>query len=152
MGPSASFPRAALPDLDGSLAPLEAAWAEGPVLIILAHRNCKTSRQTLPYLDRMHRRGGQVLAVLQDGPEAARELLGELDLLLPVRLEADPYPLAAALGITTVPTLMLVEPSGTIVAVSEGFRRDDIEAFAGRLGLAPPLFVPEDNAPAQKPG
>jgi hypothetical protein len=152
MGLPASFPEAALPDLAGRVASLDTAWAEGPALVILGHRSCKTTRQTLPYLDRMHRRGGQVLAVLQDDPEAARELLAELDLALPVRLEADPYPVATALGITTVPTLMLVEPSGTIVAASEGFRRDDIEAFAGRLGLAPPLFVAEDKAPAQKPG
>lgn len=152
MGLSALFPEAALPDLAGSVAPLDTAWAEGPALVILGHRSCKTTRQALPYVDRMHRRGGRVLAVLQDDPETARELLGELDLVLPVRLEADPYALATALGITTVPTLMLVEPSGTIVAASEGFRRDDIEALAGRLGLAPPLFVPEDSAPAQKPG
>jgi hypothetical protein len=146
------FPEAALPDVAGNVSRLDAAWAEGPALVFLGHRSCKTTRQTLPYVDRIHRRGGRVLAVLQDDPEAARELLGELGLALPVRLEADPYALASALGITTVPTLLMVEKAGTIAATSEGFRRDDIEAFAGKLGVAAPLFVPEDKAPAQKPG
>jgi hypothetical protein len=152
MGLAQAFPEAALPDVDGRLAPLGRAWAEGPALVILGHRNCKTTRQTLPYVDRMHRRGARVLAVLQDDPETARDLARELDLALPMRLEGDPYPLAAALGIATVPTLMLVDPSGAIVAASEGFARDDIESFAGRLGLEPPLIVPEDGAPARTPG
>ena len=131
MGLSASFPETALPDVEGRAAPLGEAWAGGPALVILGHRDCKTTRLALPYVDRMHRRGGRVLAVLQDDATAARELLRELDLALPVRLEADPYPLAAALGIATVPTLMLVGPTGAIIATSEGFARDDLETFAG---------------------
>jgi hypothetical protein len=152
MGLTGSFPEAALPDLEGRVAPLREAWAGGPALVILGHRGCRTTRQTLPYVDRMHRRGGRVLAVLQDDAGTAGELARELDLVLPMRLEEDPYPLSAALGIATVPTLMLVEPTGAIVAASEGFARDDIEAFAGRLGLAPPVFVPEDGAPPHRPG
>jgi hypothetical protein len=148
----ASFPEAALPDVEGRVAPLDKAWAHGLALVILGHRDCKTTRQTLPYVDRIHRRGGRVLAVLQDDAETARALTRELELALPLRLEGDPYPLAAALGIGTVPTLILVEPSGAIAGVSEGFGRDDIEAFAARLGLTPPLFVPGDKAPALKPG
>jgi len=147
-----SFPETALPDVEGHVAPLAPAWGDGRALVLLGHRDCKTTRQTLPYLDRIHRRGGRVLAVLQDDAATARALARELDLALPMRLEGDPYPLAAALGIWTVPTLILVEPSGAIAEVSEGFQRDDIEAFAARLGLEPPLFVPADNAPAQRPG
>jgi hypothetical protein len=152
MGFPATFPDAALPDVEGRLARLDEAWAQGPALVILGHRNCKTTRQTLPYVDRIHRRGGRVLAVLQDDAVAARELVGELGLALPVRLEEDPYPVAAALGVETVPTLMLVEKTGAIAAVSEGFGRDALEMFAGKLGLEAPLFAPEDKAPASKPG
>jgi hypothetical protein len=152
MGLPASFPDAALPDVEGRLARVGEAWAEGPALVILGHRSCKTTRQTLPYVDRIHRRGGRVLAVLQDDAATARELLGELGLALPVRLEGDPYPLAAALGIVTVPTLLLVEKTGAIAAASEGFARGDIEMFAGRLGLAAPLFAPEDGTLPPKPG
>jgi hypothetical protein len=36
--------------------------------------------------------------------------------------------------------------------VSEAFRRDDLEGFAARLGVAPPFFRPEDRAPALRPG
>lgn len=152
MAPPARFPEAALPDLAGRVAPVADAWAAGAALVAIGHRDCTTTRRTLPYLDRMHRRGARVLAVLQDDAEAARALAAELSLALPLLLEADPYPLAAALGISSVPTLLLVEPGGSIVAASEGLRRGDLEAFAGRLGLAAPLFAPEDEAPAHKPG
>ena len=50
------FPALALPDLEGTTRSLAEAWAEGDALILIGHRDCKTTRQTLPYLDRIHRR------------------------------------------------------------------------------------------------
>jgi len=90
--------------------------------------------------------------VLQDEVETARGLVKDLGLAVPVRLEADPYPLAAALELVAVPTLFLVGPDGGIARISEGFWRADLEAFAERLGVTGPLFVPEDKAPEFRPG
>ena len=67
-------------------------------------------------------------------------------------LESDPYPLAAALSLEVVPTLFLVGPDGTIEKTVQAFNRAELEGFAARLGVEGPLFVPEDNAPATKPG
>jgi hypothetical protein len=149
------FPALALPDLDGTERPLSEAWSEGEALVLIGHRNCKTTRQTLPYLDRIHRRRGPgraVRLVLQDDPETARGLVSDLSLEVPVRLEADPYPLAAELGLVAVPTLLLVGQGGGIAQVSEGFSRADLELFAERFGVVGPLFEPEDKAPAFRPG
>jgi peroxiredoxin len=124
-------------------------------LIVLGHRDCKTTRQTLPYVDRLHRRKGAdatVLAVLQDDPDTASTLVREQGLELPVLLEADPYPLAAVLRLETVPTLFLVGRDGAIQKAVQGFNRAELEGLAARLGVAGPLFVPEDNAPAYTPG
>ena len=52
----------------------------------------------------------------------------------------------------TVPTLFLVGRDGQIEKAVEGFNRAEIEGFAARLGVSGPLFVPEDNAPASRPG
>jgi hypothetical protein len=93
-----------------------------------------------------------VVAVLQDTPETAGALASELGLELPIRLEPDPYPLAHDLGLSTVPTLFLLDGHATIQKVSEGFRRDDLEAFARALGVAGPLFEPSDPSPALRPG
>lgn len=149
------FPELALPDLEGDPRPLAEAWAKGDALILIGHRDCKTTRQTLPYLDRIHRRraaGREARLVLQDDVETARGLVKDLGLEVPVRLEADPYPLAAALELVAVPTLFLVGADGGISRISEGFWRADLEAFAERLGVTGPLFVPEDKAPEFHPG
>ncbi len=149
------FPALALPDVAGAAEPLSQAWASGPALILIGHRNCKTTRETLPWVDRIHRRRGPgttVLAVLQDDPPTARELVATQALELPIRLEADPYPLAAALDLTTVPTLFAVSAAGEITALSEGLRRADLEAFGRHVGVTGELFTAEDEVPAGKPG
>jgi hypothetical protein len=150
-----AFPGTALRDLEGTRRPLSEAWSEGEALVLIGHHECKTTRETLPCLDRMHRRRGPghaVRLVLQDDAETARGLVKELGLEVPVRLEEDPYPLAADLGLIAVPTLFLVGTDGRIARVSEGFSRADLEGFAERLGVKGPLFVPEDEAPEFRPG
>ena len=150
-----AFPDVSLPDLEDEERPLADAWREGDALLLIGHRNCKTTRQTLPFVDRIHRRRGAshgVLAILQDDKQTAVELQDSLALALPMRLEADPYPLARQLGLTTVPTLFLIDRAGEIRQVSEGFVKKDLESFAERLGVSAPLFTPEDKAPAMKPG
>jgi hypothetical protein len=155
LGPPAPFPDVDLPGLDGERGPISEAWSRGWALIVLGHRECETTRLTLPFVDRIHHHRpptAAAVAVLQDGAADARAFVEELALRLPVRLEEEPYPLAAKLGVGTVPTLFLVTPQGRIEAVSEGFRRADLEAFAARLRVPPPLFLPRDHAPALRPG
>ena len=144
-----------LPDLTGTLRPLAETWATGAGLLLIGHGDCQTTRQVLPYLDRIHRRrgpGARVLLVLQDDAHAARSLVSELKLEVPVGLEADPYPLAEALGLVTVPTLFLLRRGSVIASVSEGFNRAELESLAVPLGVEGPLFTPADGAPAFRPG
>jgi hypothetical protein len=155
LAPPAPFPDVDLPGLDGRRHPVSEAWARGRGLVAVGHGECGTTRMSLPFVDRIYRRREPrtgVLAVLQDDARDARALVEELGLELPVRLEEDPYPLASRLGLGTVPTLFLVSPEGRIEAVSEGFRRAHFDDFAARLGAPPPLFLPDDTAPALRPG
>jgi len=71
---------------------------------------------------------------------------------LPIRLETDPYPLAAALDLTTVPSLFAVNGAGEITALSEGLRRADLEALGRHVGVTGELFTAADKVPAGKPG
>ena len=148
----ARFPSMSLPDLDGIPRALADAWSRGPALIAIGHSDCRTSVLTLPYLDRIRARapGASVLVVLQDTSAEARQALRGL--ALPALLESEPYPLAQALALQTVPTLALVETSQVVAAASEGFRRDDLESFASRLGVSGSLFTPQDEAPRLRPG
>ena len=63
------LPKAEVQKPDGSAAPSSAIHAGGPTLVIIGHLNCKTSRQTLPFIDRIHKDGGRAVAMLQDSPE-----------------------------------------------------------------------------------
>lgn len=152
-GPPTPFPPTLLPDLDGEARPLAETWAKGAALVAIGHSECRTTLLSLPFVDRLHRRlGSGVVLVLQDEAAAARAVVEELGLEVPVRLEKAPWPLAAALGIVCVPTLFLVDPEGRIARVAEGFSRVDLMALAEGLGLAEPLFAPGDDAPAFRPG
>jgi hypothetical protein len=110
----------------------------------------------LPFVDRIHRRrppDTSVVAILQDDAESARALRRDLELDLPVWLEGDPYPVAAEIGLRSVPTIMLVGTNGLIARTLEGFRRDELEAMAREIGMAGPLFTEADaGVPARRPG
>jgi hypothetical protein len=153
--PPNPFPHRALPDLEGVERPLEEAWRRGPALLVFGHRDCGTTRLTLPFVERLHKRrppDACVIAVLQDDADAARALMADLGLTLPVRLEARPYPVAADLKLRAAPTLLLVGTDGLIARAAEGFARDEMQAFSAGLGIAEPLFSPEDTAPPRRPG
>lgn len=146
------FPEIALPDLDGKRQPI---FLGAPGTCMIGHSECGTTRLAIPYLKRMHDRrgpGASVVLVLQDDADVARALLAELRAEMPVRLEADPYPLARATGLTTVPTFFLLGPARRVERVSEGFERAALEELAARLGVPPPFFAAEDSAPALRPG
>jgi hypothetical protein len=151
-----AFPKVSLPDLDGTSRAVLNASPGSRSLIVIGHSECGTTRLLVPYLKRMHDRrtpGTSVILVLQDGPEAARAFLSELEAAdLPVRLEPAPYPLSSELQLATVPTLFLVSGAGAIEQGSEGFQRAAIEDLAQRIGVRPPFFLPDDKAPALRPG
>jgi hypothetical protein len=122
---------------------------------VIGHSDCGTTRLAIPYLKRMHDRrgpGASVVLVLQDDAAAARALLAELDAEMPVRLEADPYPLARAIGLATVPTFFLLGADRRVERVCEGFERAALEEMTARLGVPRPFFTAEDAAPALRPG
>ena len=136
---------------DGASTRSSALYAGGPTLVIVGHMNCKTTRQTLPFIDRIHKDGGRAVAMLQDSPQDAAAGLAKLGLDLPFFCERNPYSLSAAIGVGVAPTLLFIEADGTVVLTSEAFRRPDIEDFAQRLG-APKPVIANDTMPSFKPG
>jgi len=146
-----ALPLAELQNPDGSAVSSSAMHEGGPTLVIIGHMNCKTSKQTLPFIDRIHKDGGRAVAMLQDSPEDAAAGLAKLGLTLPFFCERNPYALSTAIGVVTVPTLLFIEADGTVALTSEAFRRPDIEAFAERLG-APKPVIANDTMPGFKPG
>lgn len=146
-----ALPVVELQQPDGSATPSSALHAGGPTLVMIGHLNCKTSKQTLPFIDQIHKDGGRAVTMLQDSPEDAAKGLAKLGLSLPYFCERNPYALSTGIGIVTVPTLLFIEADGTVALTSEAFRRPDLEAFAERLG-APKPVIANDTMPGFKPG
>lgn len=149
-----AMPELSLPRLGGDGEPLATLWADGPALLAIGHSECATSRLALPYVERLRGRvaaPARVALVVQEDEAGACAFASALGLQAPPLREADPYPLAAALGLRTVPTLLLIEAGGRIARVVEGFERAAYEAVAAALGVAA-LFTESDGAPARRPG
>ena len=145
------LPQVDLLTREGKVTGSDVLHSGGATLVLFGHKNCKTTRQTLPFIDRIHKDGGRVVALLQDTPVEAAAALLKLGLSLPFFCEPSPYGLASTIGLATVPTLLFVESNGTVSLTSEAFRRPDIEAFALRLG-APVPVIENDTMPGFKPG
>jgi hypothetical protein len=147
------FPEVVLQDLEGRAAAPAAALGDRLALVVFGHKDCDTTRLTLPYVDRMHRQGAPAFAILQDdaaGVAALQERIGALQ--LPIFLDQAPYAFATAVAAGVVPLLFLVGADGVIESVAEGFKRAEMEAFAARFGLGAPFFKPGEKAPALRPG
>jgi peroxiredoxin len=149
------FPDVLLQDVDGHARRLSEYWSLGPTLVVMGHSGCDTTRFTLPHAERLHSRraaGASVVVVLQDTPDAARAQQAKYHLTVPILLEADPYPLAAALALEGVPTLYLVGKDGRVQSTSDAFRRAAMEGYADALGVPAPLYGEGEKVPALRPG
>jgi hypothetical protein len=71
-------------------------------------------------------------------------------------LDEDGYPVSNGYGLTTVPTLFLIEPDGSIRISTVGFNRRDIEEMATVFGKATgqtiQIFLPGERIPDSKAG
>jgi hypothetical protein len=149
-GPSA-FPALSLPALEGP--PRDLSRAPHPALVVFGHAECATTRLLLPFAERIHRgrrAGTEVVVVLQGVAEEARALVSDLGLRAPVLLDPPPYALGTALRARTVPLTMVVR-GGLVEETWPAFRRADLERAAELFGAAP-LFGPEEDVPALRPG
>jgi peroxiredoxin len=123
------------------------------VLLAFFKITCPTCQLTFPYLQRLADRTGMtVIGVSQDGPEGTAEFNEAFGVRFPTVCDpaAGGYAVSNAYGLEYVPALFLVEPDGRIAWRSEGFVKADLEALAGRWGVA--LFNDGDRVPNYKPG
>lgn len=138
--------------LEGSHAELADLTAEGPVLLAFFKITCPVCQLTLPILDRIPTSALRIYGVSQNNPEDTREFASEFHLKIPILLdpEDENFPASNAYGISSVPTMFLVEKNGIIAQVVEGWSRKEIEDLGMKFGINP---VREDeNVPAWKAG
>jgi peroxiredoxin len=140
--------------LDGSARSLQEILAGGPALLAFFKISCPVCQLTVPYLERLAANNGrvQVVGISQDDAGATRGFANRFGLTFPMLLDSpeDNYPASNAYGISSVPSLFVIEPDGIVSRSFAGFSKRDFEELGARAGISP--FGPEDHVPEWKAG
>ena len=134
----------------------------GPVVAAFFKISCPVCQFTFPFLDRLYKRyGGEgvtFLGISQDDAQSSQKFAKEYGITFPILLDDENgYVVSNAYGLTSVPTIFLIDTDGTVKVSSMGFDKKDLETIAAHLAerkkisLAP-LFRPDDVVPVNKPG
>jgi peroxiredoxin len=152
----AKAPDFRLASLAGSTQSLADILAGGPALLAFFKISCPVCQLTAPYLERLAANQGhhrlQVVGISQDDASATRGFGNRFGLTFPTLLDSskENYPASNAYGITSVPTMFLVERDGTVSKSFPGFSKRDFEEIGARAGVSP--FGPDDHVPEWKAG
>jgi len=135
---------------------------EVPALLVFFKNSCPTCNLLFPFLQRLHDRVRRTSLLLrgisQDGEADTRNFGSQHGVTFPLLPDGTDYPVSNAYGLTSVPTLFLVETDGTISWTTVGFSKADLESLASQLGRrfglqgVAPLFAATDEVPVLKPG
>ena len=157
----ATAPAFSLKDLNGKDYSLGPLVEKGPVVAAFFKISCPVCQFTFPFIERLFKRygGGGVafLGISQDDAKATKKFAGEYGVTFPMVLDEKGYPASNAYGLTTVPTIFLIDTDTSVKVACTGFDKkglEDIGAFLGerqKIGAAA-LFRPDEKVPAHKPG
>ncbi|HEY1335906.1 MAG TPA: TlpA disulfide reductase family protein [Bryobacteraceae bacterium] len=139
--------------LDGSETSLADITANGPALLAFFKITCPVCQLTFPFLERIHAAGVfPVYGISQNDAADTREFNQRFGVTFPTLLDSAKtnYLASNAYGISSVPTLFLVERDGTISRVTEGWNRKEIEWLGSKAGIR--AVRREDNVPEWKAG
>lgn len=167
MTPGPATPGAVAPDFDVRL--LEGGYRElrdlvhpGGGIVVFFKTECGTSALLLerigPLAAALEREERVFLAVAQDGEAEARAFGEAHQIRFPIAVEAPPYAASRAYGVTTVPTLVVIDGAGRVAERIEGFVKSEVLALgpaveqALALGDVPPVLDRPDELPEWKPG
>ena len=146
--------------LDGKEYRLPAGLNGQPGVVVFIRSGCPTCDVAMPYYNRLREaypEGWHLWAVSQDPPQRAKPYADRFALQYPVLIDAPTLNVSRTYDPPSTPTLFLVDESGRVEYVSEGFAKDDLNhlsaLLASRLGREPVQIAPADDGnPAMKPG
>jgi peroxiredoxin len=142
-----------LPRVDGGEAALHDLVANGPLLLAFFKISCPVCQLTFPYLERLHAAGTlPIYGISQNDAEDTLEFNRRFGVTFPTLLdrEENSFAVSNAFGISSVPTLFLVERDGTVSRAIEGWQKKAVEWLGGKAGMSP--FRPGEFVPELKAG
>lgn len=127
-----------LPTVQGGEVSLREALAKGPVMLVFFKVSCPVCQYALPFLERLYQTNRAanvtVLGISQDKATDTKAFMREYGATFPVALD-DPahYKVSNAYGLTNVPTVFYIAPSGEIEISSVSWSKANVEAVNRRL-------------------
>ncbi len=128
-----------LSNVDGKQVSVKDALKSGPVLLVFFKVSCPVCQYAFPFFERIFQanRGGNltVLGISQDNAKNTQAFMREYGVTFPAVIDdgANGYATSNAYGLTNVPTVFLVTPSGEIEVSVVGWSKRDVEAINQRL-------------------
>jgi len=156
-------PDFSLKALDGKEYSLQKLMQQGPVVAAFFKVSCPVCQFTFPFLERLFKRYGgdgvTFLGISQDDARDTKDFAKEFGVTFPMLLDEQQkgYPVSNAYGLTSVPTIFLVESDGTVKISCMGFDKNDLESIAAALAehkriVPAALFRSDESVPVHKPG
>jgi peroxiredoxin len=151
--PGSIAPPFRLEDLDGKAHSLEELQRGDLLLLVFYHSECPTCALAMPFIGNLARavtsERMKIWGVSQDPRKDTIKFAGIKCLEMPVLIDADPYQVSQAYGLTNVPTLFLIDASHTIIDQCVGFAKDDFVRIAKAVARhaergAPDIFAGQD--------
>src|SRR5579872_3267422 len=115
--------------LEGGEISLREITANGPALLAFYKVNCPVCQFTFPFLQRIQSAGRlPVYGISQNCAEDTRDFNRHFGITFPTLLDTEKsgFLVSNAFGISSVPTLFLLEAGGAIAQVSEGWHKNEI--------------------------
>ncbi|MGI9023806.1 MAG: peroxiredoxin family protein [Acidimicrobiales bacterium] len=150
IGPGAVAPSFTLPNATTG-EPVTDPWQGGRTVVVFFKVTCPVCRMVAPKVTALADGGAVVVAVGEDPPPALLRYSREHSQQVPTVSEAAPYEVSSAYGVSTVPTLFVVEPDGVVSDAVGGWDRDRWNAVAATFGV-PAISTEGDGLPIFRPG
>lgn len=138
--------------------PVAGVDLRGPRLLVFFKTTCSVTQMAGPALARLgDAYAGAVIGVGQDPPDALAGFAAEVGWSFPQVADAPPYVASDAYGITSAPTVVVVDGHDVVADVVESWDRDGLNrasaTLANLLGTDAVLAsTPDDGLPDFKPG
>ncbi len=148
---------------EGKSVHLQELLRRGPVVLAFFKVSCPICQFAFPFYERLaqaHKNcGATFLGICQNGAKEALAFAREYGVTFPVALdnEANHYEVSNAYGLTNVPTLFYIEPSGEIEVSSVGWSKAEVDEVSAKLAVhrhekPPMLWQPGEDVPAFRAG
>ena len=154
-------PGFSLKALDGKEYSLGKLMQRGPVMAAFFKISCPVCQFTFPFIERLYKRYGSddvaFVGISQDSAADTKDFARTFGVTFPMLLDEKGYPVSNAYGLTSVPTIFLIDTDGTVKVSGTGFGKSDLETIAKELAerrkiALTPFFAANENVPVHKPG